>query len=218
MKKTILFIVLGVMVASLIGCKCPQPVPQPSSSIKNLTWPKVNDAVVSVQRALDASQAAILQGDNKWDLKTAKITLQTVNDNRISTEVDWLIVALKGNYENSTASTLDLTLVPSVNKFLAFSEDTLAMELTKAILSAHSKIKTTYIPLDKGGSPLTTSEVSVTVSFVATWDVSGSVGKWALVPISISAGDEFYQKNTNTAVITFVPHGLKARADSTPSK
>ena len=95
-------------------------------------------------------QAAI---DPFWDseknglpgLSSVRIALQTVHDNRVSGEADYLIVALRGYYDQAMTQEVDLTLVPQppAKNRAHFQPPNLAQSLTQAIAAAQKQIKAT---------------------------------------------------------------------------
>jgi hypothetical protein len=126
-------------------------------------------------------------------------------DDKTSAEADYLIVALKGYYDNSQTSQLDITLTPEKPpeiKELALPLDDTIKQLKKAILSAQQEIQKTYASATPGHT-LYTSEVDVQIGFTVTWDGSLGVNKWALLPISLSASKEVSYKTANTITIAF---------------
>ena len=126
------------------------------------------------------------------------MVLQTVHDSRISGEADYLVVALKGYYDNASTQEVDLTLVPK--QTVALGGPTIGQALTNAIASAQKEIQATYA---HGEHTLATQQIDVQIGFAVTWDESAGVNKWAILPVSISASQEFSSKTTNTITVTF---------------
>jgi hypothetical protein len=186
---------MGV-VCLLSGCCSTTALkPPPSGSVR------VSDIVKEVQAAIDPYWQDPAHPSALPPIASVKIALQTVHDNRLSLEADYLVVAVKGYYDNAYTQEVDLTLVPakpSENKLLGLS---MGDALKEAIGSVQKEIQTTYT--SDTGHPLSTQEVDVQVGFAVTWDGSAGVAKWSIVPISISASDELSIKTTNTITVAF---------------
>jgi hypothetical protein len=159
----------------------------------------VADLIAAIQRAIDPF----------WDVKdpplsSVKVALQTVRDNRISGEVDYLVVAVKGYYDNAATEEVDLTLMPKQPpaQLLALKDAGPDIEkaLREAIENARKQISKTY---STHGHILNTQEIDVQISFAVTWDISAGVAAWKISPISISASDEYSKQTTNTITVVF---------------
>lgn len=175
-------------------CSTSSLTPKPPGAVH------VDEVVKAVQNAIDP----FWQGSPNGlpPIASVKLALQTVHDNRISGEADYLIVALKGYYDNAFTQEMDLVLVPQ-QKFAALdlvNGPSLEKALHDAIESAQGQIKKSY---GSGPHALSTQEVDVQISFAVTWDVSAGVAKWIVAPVSISASDEWSSKTTNTVTVTF---------------
>src|ERR1700690_3113860 len=70
----------------------------------------VSDLVADIQSAIDPFFGS--QPNGLPQLSSVKLALQTVQENRIAGEADYLIVAVKGYYDNAFTQEMDLTLVP----------------------------------------------------------------------------------------------------------
>lgn len=160
----------------------------------------VSDLVADVQTAIDPFFGS--QSNGLPQLSSVKLALQTVQENRITGEADYLIVAVKGYYDNAFTQEMDLTLVPQSvpHIFSLATGPTITEALHDAIASAQTEIKATY---GKGPHALSTQEIDVQISFAVTLDFNAGVAKWSIVPISITASDEISKKTTNTITVTF---------------
>lgn len=159
----------------------------------------ISEVVDEVQKAIDPFWQA--QPNGLPPIASVKLVLQTVHDSRLTAEADYLVVALKGYYDNAFTQEVDLTLVPQrviANKAAIGPE--IEKALHDAIISAQQQIKATY---SSGGHTLNTQEIDVQISFSVTWDVNAGVNKWSIVPISITASGDLSSKTTDTITVTF---------------
>jgi hypothetical protein len=176
------------------GCSTLRPLQQPPGAVD------ISAVVQQIQAAIDpfwGSEKNGLPG-----LSSVRIALQTVHDNRVSGEADYLIVALRGYYDQAMTQEMDLTLVPQppAKNRAHFQPPNLAQSLTQAIAAAQKQIKATY---RNGDHVLNTQEIDVQLQFTVVWDVSGGLGQWKLSPISLSASDEYSRSTTDTITVVF---------------
>lgn len=114
----------------------------------------------------------------------------------------YLIVALRGYYDQSMTQEVDLTLVPQPppKNRAHLQPPNLAQSLTQAIAAAQKQIKAA----DRSGDHvLNTQEIDVQLQFTVAWDVSGGAGQWRISPISLSASDEYSRSTTDTITVAF---------------
>jgi hypothetical protein len=192
--KTPLPVALGSVLALASGCSTLRPLQQPPGAVD------ISAVVQQIQAAIDpfwGSEKNGLPG-----LSSVRIALQTVHDNRVSGEADYLIVALRGYYDQAMTQEMDLTLVPQppAKNRAHFQPPNLAQSLTQAIAAAQKQIKATY---RNGDHVLNTQEIDVQLQFTVVWDVSGGLGQWKLSPISLSASDEYSRSTTDTITVVF---------------
>lgn len=169
------------------------------------THPSAPAPTITVDQFVAAVQDAINQTPDEKGalppLKQVKLSLQTSTELKNSVEFDYLVVDVKGYYDKQSSRELDLTLVKTPEKLHAeLVQDDLRQALAKAITSAQEQVKRTY---SKAGLKLTTNEVDVQVSFVVTWDAGGGVGKWAISPVSLTAGTEYTSKAVQTVTVCY---------------
>jgi hypothetical protein len=188
--------VCSLAILSLVSSGCASRVPKapPSESVH------IADVVDVIQKAIDPFWQA--QPSGLPPISSVKLALQTVRDSRLSGEADYLVVAVKGYYDNAFTQEVDLTLVPQrrIAPLIAVPGPTIEKALRAAIESAQKQISATYT---SGGHTLSTQQIDVQISFSVTWDASAGVNKWAIVPISFSGSEELSSKTVNTITVTF---------------
>lgn len=187
-------VVLGAVLAFVSGCSALRPLPPPPGVVD------ISAVVQQIQEAIDPF----------WDsekgglpaLSSVRIALQTVHDNRVSGEADFLIVALRGYYDKAMTQEVDLTLVPQPppKNRAHFQPPNLAQSLTDAIAAAQKQIKATY---RNGAHVLNTQEIDVELQFTVVWSVGGGVGQWRISPVALSASDDYSRSTTDTITVAF---------------
>ena len=187
-------VAVGTLLAVVSGCSTLRPMPPPPAAVD------IAAVVQQIQQAIDPfwdSEKNGLPG-----LSSVRIALQTVHDNRVSGEADYLIVALRGYYDKAMTQEVDLTLVPQppAKNRAHFQAPNLAQALTDAIAAAQKQIKTTY---QNGNHVLSTQEIDVQLQFTVAWSVGGGVGQWRISPVSLSASDDYSRSTTNTITVAF---------------
>lgn len=207
------YFMTAILVGSLLSaCSCipsKQPMTPGSASSAPASRPSdaptVSDIIKSVQVAIDPFYQTTDAPSSLPPLKSVKLSLQTVQDDKISIEADYLLVALKGYNDNAHTQELDVILTPEEPKLTtkSFKEPpSIADILQQAIRSAQNQVQRTYTSTFPGHS-LNTSEVDVQISFAVTWDGAAGVNKWELSPISLSGSDEISYKTTHTITVVF---------------
>lgn len=177
------------------GCTSTALNPVPPGSVR------VSDVVKEVQNAIDPYWQDPAHPSSLPPIASVKIALQTVHDTRLSAEVDYLVVALKGYYDNAYTQEMDVTLVPQKPAGEKAHALTAGEALRDAIGSVQKEVQASYT--SDAGHTLNTQEVDVQVCFAVTLDVSGGANKWAISPISLTATGELSLKTTNTITVVF---------------
>lgn len=192
--KTPLIMGLCVFLSFVSGC-CTTRHPQKPPDVD------ISSVVQQIQKAIDPFWDSKAKG--LPPLTSVKIALQTVNDSKISGEVDYLVVALQGYYDNSVTQEVDLTLVPQepAKRHALAKLPNLAKSLKDEISAAQSQIKAAY---SNGAHVLTTQEIDVQLQFAVIWDESAGPTGWKLSPISLTASDEHSKSTTDTITVVFM--------------
>jgi hypothetical protein len=161
---------------------------------------RISDVVEAIQRAIDPFWQSSPNG--LPPIASVKIALQAVRDDRLSAEADYLVVALKGYYDNAFTQEIDLTLTPrkSAQENAEEFGPSIETRLRDAIASAQKQIAATY---HHGDHVLGTQEIDVQLAFAVTWDANAGVNKWAILPISLTASNDLSIKTTNTITVAF---------------
>lgn len=193
-----LAVALSTLLALVSGCSTLRPLPPPPGAVD------LSAVVLQIQEAIDPfwdSEKNGLPG-----LSSVRIALQTVHDDRVSGEADYLIVALRGYYDRAMTQEVDLTLVPQPppKNRARFQPPDLAQSLTRAIAAAQKQIKAAY---SHGGHVLNTQEIDVQLQFTVVWSVGGGVGQWRISPVSLSATDDYSRSTTDTITVAFIAPG-----------
>jgi len=194
-KCSSVFWVIVFLPLVLFSCNTLPPKPQ------NDGFVKVDDIVKAIQDSIDSVQS----GASKLPpIQSVKVALQTVNDTRLSGEADYLVIAIKGYYDNAFTQEIDLTLVPTqvnqLQKQAVPGTADLKRDLVKAIQDAQKEISKSY---SGKNYTLNTQEVDVQISFSVVWDGSAGVDSWKIAPLSITASGEVSLKTTNTITVAF---------------
>lgn len=157
----------------------------------------VSDVVSEVQDAIDDYYAP---ANGLPGIKSVKVSLQTVHDDKFSAEVDYLIVALKGYYDKATTQEIDLTLVPKSVENVRTVESDVTKTLKQLIAGARNEIKDSYT---HNGHTLNTNEIDVRLDFTVSWDITAGVNKWVLTPVSVNASNDYSSKTVQSITVAF---------------
>jgi hypothetical protein len=180
----------------LSACCAPTALkPPPDGSVR------VSDLVKEVQNAIDPFWQDPAHPGSLPPIASVKIALQTVHDTRLSGEVDYLVVALKGYYDNAYTQEVDITLAPQKPSAEKARALTAGEALRAAIEGVQKEVQASYT--SDAGHTLNTQEVDVQVCFAVTWDASLGANKWAISPISLTASGELSLKTVNTITVAF---------------
>jgi hypothetical protein len=189
--------VLAVLWAAT-GC-CPSAL-KPS--------PKAPPGSVNVGQVIAEVQDAI---EPFWEsngglppLSAVEIDLQTVRDDKISAEADFLVVALQGYYDNAVTQEVDIKLAkpPKGTRAAAttLKHPSISEVLRNEIAEIQKVVKASY---GTGEHLLRTKEIDVQLKFAVTWDVQAGVSGWKILPITFSASNEYSRSTSNTIIVTF---------------